>query len=216
MVFDVRAIMPKERVELAAEKQKEYAEHYARILQEKFRYYRKPENAAAFDKIALNIGLWHAASKGECDHPKYGLFLFGEPGTGKTTALQLLSGLCGIDYITAAEMAKRFAIGGHQAFWEMAEQYKFAHLIVDDIGCGDTAKNYGSEVPFIEFIRDRERVWTEKNVCTFFTSNAKNRDDVIQRYGQSVCSRLLGMCEFIHFKGDDNRDKYKGKSKWQR
>lgn len=213
MVFDIRAIMPKERVELAAEKQKEYAEHYTRIIQEKFLYIRKPENAVAFDKIALNIGLWHAANKGECDHPKYGLFLFGEPGTGKTTAMQLFSGLCDIDYITAAEMSKGFVIGGYKGFWEIAERYAFNHLIVDDIGCGDTAKSYGNEAPFTEFIRERERAWTEKGICTFFTSNAKNRDDVIQRYGQSVCSRLLGMCEFIHFKGEDNRDKYKGKQK---
>lgn len=209
MVFDLRAIMPKERNTLDEQKQKEYADHYAKVMQEQFHYHRTPDNAAAFDQVALHIGLWYAASKGECDHPKYGLFLFGEPGTGKSTALQLLSGLCGIDYIVAADMAKVFVIGGYEAFWEFADRYKFSHLIVDDIGCGDTARSYGNDAPFVEFIRERERIWTEKGVCTFFSSNAKSRNDVIERYGVNVCSRLLGMCEFVKFGGVDYRPRRK-------
>ena len=209
MVFDLRSIMPKERVELPQEKLSAYTQHYAKIMQEKFSYIRRDENSKAFDKIAEYIGIWHAAKKGECDYPKYGLFLFGEPGTGKTTAMQLFSGLCDVDYITSAELSKAFSIGGYDAFWQLADQYKHLHLIIDDIGCGDNAKSYGNEVPFVEFIREREKAWTEGRVCSFFTSNARNRDDVTQRYGQSVCSRLLGMCEFIQFKGPDNRDRYR-------
>ena len=209
MVFNVYAIMPKERVELAAEKQKEYAEHYARILQEKFGYIRKPDNTEAFDKLAAYIGVWYAASKGECDYPERGLFLYGEPGTGKTTAMQLLSGLCEIDYITVGELTKSFAIGSFKAFWTIVDEYANQHLIVDDLGCEDFTKSYGNEVPLADFIREREKLRIEKGICTFFTSNAHNRGDIAERYGSSVCSRLLGMCDFIPFKGGDNRPKRK-------
>ena len=205
MVFDVHRIIPKTRRELDQSKRQEYARHYAGVMQEKLCYIRKPDNAMSFDAIADYIGIWHAASKGECDYPARGLFLYGAPGTGKTTALQVLSGLCNIDYIVAADMAKAFAIGRYEAFWEIADRYRFCHLIVDDIGCGDTAKSYGNDAPFAEFIRERERSWTEKGICSFFTSNAKSREDVTARYGLNVCSRLLGMCDFLKFSGGDNR-----------
>lgn len=211
MVFDVHSIMPKTRRELDQAKRQEYALHYSRVMQEKLGYIRKPENAASFDAIADYIAIWHAASHGECDYPRRGLFLYGEPGTGKTTAMQLFSGICGVDYIVAADMVKYFVVGGYEAFWDCADRYKYSHLIVDDIGCGDTARSYGNDAPFVEFIRERERIWTEKGVCTFFTSNAKSREDVTAKYGLNVCSRLLGMCDFLKFGGCDNRLKRSGK-----
>lgn len=207
MVFDLNDILPKERQELDAEKRNEYAEHYAKLMQEKFRYIRKPDNGAAFDAIADYCGRWYAAKHGECSFPKRGLFLFGEPGTGKTTAAQMISGFCDIDYITVGALTKAFAIGSYAAFWKMVEEYNNLPLIVDDLGCEDATKTYGNEVPLPDFIRERERMWQEGGVCTFFTSNAKKRDDVTDRYGYNVCSRLLGMCDFIPFKGSDNRPK---------
>lgn len=205
MVFDVKKIMPHERRELSKEIQESYVAHYAKIMQERFNYARTPENAAVFDRIAAYIGVWYAARKGQCDYPERGLFLFGESGTGKTTAMQIFSGLCEVDYITVGELTKRFALGSFKLFWTIADEYANVPLIIDDLGCEDFTKSYGNDIPLADFIREREIAWLEKGICTFFTSNAKSRDDVIKRYGESVCSRLLGMCDFIQFKGNDNR-----------
>ena len=209
MVFDVKKIMPKQEKTLDFASKKAYTEHYTRVLQEKFGYMRTEANHKAFDVVAEYIAQCHAASKGECDYPRRGLFLFGEPGTGKTTAMQLVSGLCGIDYITTGVLAKTFAMHSYNGFWSCVDEYNHKHLIVDDLGCEETTRSYGNGLPLADFIRERERQWTEEKVCTSFTSNAKSREDVTARYGLNVCSRLLGMCDFIRVEGRDLRPQRK-------
>ena len=205
MVFNIEKLMPKPRKELDPAKRKEYAEHYATVMQERFGYIRKPVNAEAFDLIADYIGQYRAAMREECDYPKRGLFLFGEKGTGKTTALQLFSGFCDVDYLTVSSLTRVFSLGSFADFWKEVDEYKHRPLIVDDLGCEENHRSFGNEMPIADFIREREILWKEKGVCTFFSSNAKGREDVAKRYGESVCSRILGMCEFVKFTGNDNR-----------
>jgi DNA replication protein DnaC len=90
-------------------------------------------------------------------------------------------------------------------FWMLADDYRYRPLIVDDLGCEENARSFGNQLPMADFIRERERQWQCSYLPTFFTSNARDRNDLSKRYGKNICSRLLGMCEFINFKGPDHR-----------
>jgi DNA replication protein DnaC len=87
----------------------------------------------------------------------------------------------------------------------LADDYRYRPLIVDDLGCEENARSFGNQLPMADFIRERERQWQCSYLPTFFTSNARDRNDLSKRYGKNICSRLLGMCEFINFKGPDHR-----------
>ena len=131
--------------------------------------------------------------------------LKGGPGTGKSTAMQLFSGLCGVEIITSGDLSKIFGLNSYEGFWKTADEFRHNALIIDDLGCESDAKSFGNTLPMADFIRSRESLWRSSGICTCFTSNATNREDIIKKYGNSICSRLLGMCEFIHVKGPDHR-----------
>ncbi len=205
MVFDLHTLMRPPERPVPPDVHKEYTLHYAKVMEEKFNYRRFKENAGAFDAIASFIAHWRAAKENLCSYPARGLFLFGGPGTGKSTAMQLFSGLCGIEIISSGELSKIFGLNSYEGFWKTADEFRNSALIIDDLGCESDAKSFGNTLPMTDFIRSRESLWRSSGICTCFTSNANNREDIIKKYGNSICSRLLGMCEFIHVKGPDHR-----------
>ena len=205
MIFNLKTLLPVERKELDAETLEKYKQHYIKTLTEKFGLNRDDSNAAEFDAVACYIARWQAADEGKCDRPAKGLFLFGTPGAGKTTLMKMFSGLCEVQFITMLELTKDFALGQHQRFWKTVDEFNTVPLIVDDLGGEDCTKSYGNEVPIADFIRQREELWKNKGIVTCYTSNAKSRQDITARYGSSICSRILGMCDFIKFNGADRR-----------
>ncbi len=206
MVFDLEPLIPKERRELPPETRKRYAEHYATVL-EKYGYFRDKENAAAFDKIADYFGQWWAAEKEQADYPERGLFIFGAKGAGKSQAMKIFSGLFGIDFIPVWDFAHDYAVGKAEGFWYTADRYRNSHLIVDDLGNEDDIKSFGNQLPMSDFLRKRADYFFDnpRKHFTFFTSDATSRDEIINRYGDTVFSRIVGMCDFIEFKGHDRR-----------
>ena len=205
MVFDLTKVVRPARKAIPEDVHKRYSAHYAKVIEEKFNYRVAAENAESFAAVVRYIAHWRAAKEGLCDYPERGLFLFGEPGTGKTTAMLFFSGLCDVEMITTDELAKAFALKSGSGFWTLADDYRYRPLIVDDLGCEENARSFGNQLPMADFIRERERQWQGSRLPTFFTSNAHDRNDLSKRYGKNICSRLLGMCEFIHFKGPDHR-----------
>jgi DNA replication protein DnaC len=205
VIFNLKTLLPVERKELDKETLDKYFNHYVKIMTEKFGLIRDSTNATAFDAVARHIALWQAADEGKCDRPSKGLFLFGTPGAGKTTLMKMFSGLCEVQFITMLELTKDFALGQHERFWKTVDQYNGVPLIVDDLGGEDSTKSYGNEVPIPDFIRQREAIWKDKGIITCYTSNAAKRDDITERYGSSICSRILGMCDFVKCSGVDRR-----------
>ena len=205
MVFNLRKLLPEPPREIPPQILADYTAHYAGVMQNKFGYRRTEFNAAGFDAVARFIAHWRAAGEGRGDYPARGLFLFGSPGTGKTTAVQFISGLCEMDFVSTDELSRAFSLRSGEGFWRLADEYKKRPLVVDDLGCEETSRSFGNTLPMAEFIRDRERQWKEAGICTCFTSNARSREELSKRYGSSVCSRLLGMCDFIQIKGPDKR-----------
>lgn len=205
MIFNLKNLLPVERKELDSDTLDKYQQHYIKTLTEKFGLARDDSNAEPFDAVARYIALWQAADEGKCDRPSKGLFLFGTPGAGKTTLMKMFSGLCEVHFITMLELTKDFALGQHDRFWKTVDQFNSVPLIVDDLGGEDSTKSYGNEVPIADFIRQREAIWKDKGIVTCYTSNAKSRQDITARYGSSICSRILGMCDFVKFTGSDRR-----------
>lgn len=205
MIIDLNAMLPQPYRDVPPELHKRYTEHYSKVMQEKFNYRRTDTNAKGFDAVASYTAHWRAAEEKKCDYPRQGLFLFGTPGTGKTTAMQLLSGFCQIEFVPTDFFSKVFSLNSGSGFWNLAADYCDLPLIVDDLGCEQSAKSFGNLLPMADFIRERERLWQAKGICTCFTSNAQNREELISRYGQNICSRLMGMCKFVQFSGADNR-----------
>ena len=205
MVFDLTKITLPARKPIPEEVLQRYTAHYAQVIEERFNFKSSPENAESFAAVVRYTAHWRAAKEGLGDYPERGLFLFGEPGTGKTTALQLFSGLCDVEMITTDELSKAFALKSGTGFWTLVDDYNTRHLIVDDLGCEENAKSFGNHLPIADFIRERERLWQNSRLLTLFTSNAQDRSSLSRKYGKNVCSRLLGMCDFLKFHGFDHR-----------
>lgn len=204
MIFNLKKMLPKERRELDDEKRKKYADHYAAVLN-KYGYNRDDDNAASFDILADYFGRWYAAENGECDFPEKGLFIYGDKGTGKTTSMQMFSGLFGIDIVPIEDFTIAFTRGREDGFWTVADEYKYKRLIIDDVCNEREAKIFGNSIPLPEFFKQREAMWRYDGVHTFFTSNAKGREEITKLYGDMIMSRFLGSCEFIKLGGKDRR-----------
>lgn len=204
MVFDLNYLKPKTRRELDPELRRRYAEHYATVLP-KLGYNRDKYNADAFDCICDYFGQFYGAGKDQCDYPEKGLFLFGEKGTGKTTAMQIMSGLFGIEIVPVEDMTVAFTCGKEEAFWELVSRFSGQHLIIDDICNEREAKMFGNRLPLPEFLKKRETMWKTRGILTFFTSNARNRNEITELYGDTITSRLLGCCNFLKLSGPDRR-----------
>lgn len=204
MVFDLKKLLPQEHMELESGTRQKYAEHFAGVLN-KYGYIRDDDNAEAFDLLADYFGQWHGAENGECSLPPKGLFVFGEKGTGKTTAMKIFSGLFQIEELAIEDLTQAFTCGKEQGFWQLANEYRGQHLIIDDICNEHEAKVFGNTIPLPEFLKKREAMWKYDHIYTFYTSNARNRDEITQLYGDTITSRLLGSCNFIKLNGKDRR-----------
>lgn len=204
MVFELEKMIPGERKELSEAKRKEYQRHYALTL-EKYCYRRDEQNAVSFDKIADYFGRWYAGENGEASYPKKGLFLFGSKGTGKTTPMLIFSGLFKIDFITIEELTIAYTTSREEGFWNFANEFRYKHLIIDDVCNEREIKVFGNTIPLPEFFKIREENWRFDGVYTFFTSNARGREEITAMYGDTITSRFLGSCEFIKIDGRDRR-----------
>lgn len=204
MVFDLNRLLPKEQRKPDDAALKEYAEYYMETLP-KFGYIRDAENAATYDYLIRYFAHWYAASQGECDYPEKGLFVFGTKGTGKTMAMQIFSGLFKIDWISIEDLTIAFTVGKEAEFWKMADDYKGQRLIIDDVCNEREVKAYGNTIPLYEFFKKRWEMWRYDGVHTFFTSNAKSRNEITKMYGDTITSRFLGSCNFIELSGRDRR-----------
>ena len=204
MVFDLNKLLPKEPDVMDGEALKEYAKHYAVTLP-KFGYFRDAENSATYDYLTEYFAHWYMASSGQCKYPEKGLFVFGTKGTGKSMAMQIFSGLFGIDWITIEDLTIAFTVGKEAGFWNLANEYRGQRLIIDDVCNEREVKAYGNTIPLYEFFKKRWEMWRYDGVHTFFTSNAKNRSEITKMYGDTITSRFLGCCNFVELSGRDRR-----------
>lgn len=184
-----------------------HTEHYESILR---KYGYDDRNAGAFRELARYLAIYNGGRSTGLDAaqyapPKRGLFLYGDKGTGKSFYLKILSGLFGVEYVPVDLLMRHYEKGSAKAFWTVVEEYNRTALIIDDICNEREIKSYGNASPMADLLIDRHRQWEDNGVLTFFSSNVHSRDELNERYGGPVMSRIIGMCDFIQLTGKDRR-----------
>ena len=134
--------------------------------------------------------------------PHLGLLIGGKPGTGKSSLLYALPAIC--------NGKKRFISLGHTGLEvfsfeyqaEMGIDYMECTMFLDDIGAELTKNDYGQlEEPVGRFLTRYEELGQKR---IFATTNL-TFEEVAERYGARVASRLKTLFLPLHLDGDDRR-----------
>ena len=135
-------------------------------------------------------------------HPRLGLLIGGKPGTGKTSLLSALPAIC--------NGKKRFISLAYDDMEVFSAEYQSAlgidymkcTMFLDDIGAELTKNDYGQlEEPVGRFLTRYEELGQRR---IFATTNL-TFEEVANRYGARVASRLKSLFLPLHLDGDDRR-----------
>lgn len=145
-----------------------------------------------------------------------GLCFIGSVGSGKTRRMKFLADATGIEMLNAREMCAvwRDAEGDELFFQEYCNanlgRYSSPHkyfydLIIDDLGTEGTSYNaYGTTADVMRDIILPARHAVFPAGRTFITTNL-NKEQLLERYGERVFSRLNEMCVIVPLIHGDRR-----------
>eukprot|EP01093_Parvamoeba_rugata_P012250 TRINITY_DN3531_c0_g1_i1.p1 TRINITY_DN3531_c0_g1~~TRINITY_DN3531_c0_g1_i1.p1 ORF type:complete len:221 (+),score=35.86 TRINITY_DN3531_c0_g1_i1:44-664(+) len=143
-----------------------------------------------------------------------GLFIYGNPGSGKTTSLKILQRIA-IKYklsqiwlpmIETSEVVQKYNINRNKEY--IIEYYSKGNFIFDDLGAETHANNiyvFGKEDIFIRIIEARYNDFIERGIKTHISSNL-TIDEINKRYGPRVADRFYEMFNLLPlYKNGDSR-----------
>lgn len=156
---------------------------------------------------------------GECSGGK-GVFLLGNTGTGKSRRLQWAAKAFDIPIWTASDLVmemqnikhpndmRELLLCNWPPYSDAPRHYN--DLIIDDLGLEPDGQNvYGTQRYLMEdAIIKRYEVFSDpaRRFVTHFTCNL-TKDEIRERYGERVWSRLNEMVTFVTLAGEDRRMK---------
>jgi len=153
--------------------------------------------------IYKEMVLFLAESKLDCREK--GLAFFGSVGSGKSVAAKVIAAVQGIDFYECHDnkLIAKF-LSKEEYFWELV--LKKETIVLDDLGTETTLNSYGNKKEVMSMaITERHQLFEQYGVKTIITSNLAN-DQIKERYGERIYSRLKHMCKCIGVKGADLRN----------
>lgn len=158
--------------------------------------------------------------------PERGLLLIGPVGTGKSMTARSLSALLRIEYFSVRELDLDYSRHGSAVFSErdprIGDYFKswYKHCILDDLGAEAGRSHFGNPPVIRDLLARRWDLWQRHGVLTIITSNLpleyipKEKpdeekrpapDNIRDRYGELIFSRISQMCDVVKFLGEDRR-----------
>ncbi|MCM5664277.1 P-loop NTPase family protein [Galbibacter mesophilus] len=142
-----------------------------------------------------------------------GLFVYGKPGSGKTTSFKIIQNVS-VKYgikklwaplISAEEVVSKYNLDRYKDY--IIGNYSKGNFIFDDLGSEKEANNtyiFGKEDIFQTILERRYNAFIENNTKTYITSNL-SINEIQKRYGERVSDRIIRMCNILQLDGDSRR-----------
>ncbi len=135
--------------------------------------------------------------------PDKGILLTGPVGCGKTTIMKLVRHL--VPHVRPYEIipARNVTFGFNNIGYRIIEDYGNNGLyLFDDIGVEPIGRHFGKDCNVIgEILLSRHELYLKNRTKTHGTTNL-NADELEERYGKRVRSRMREMFNLIAFKKD--------------
>lgn len=202
----------------------DYFEAMGRIANPNFKIYQTDY------QLVYHLTNYFIGNKESCDkngiYLNKGLLLYGAPGVGKTTLLQIIStigkGRKILEVISCSDLANQYAIEGMTAI-KKVNMHK--SLILDDIGSERITQYFGNEIEVVAYVikkfedgknifvensirnklpvfdcqnRNNIRTLIHKDVKMHATTNC-NLEDLEKRYGERIYSRMANIYNVVNF-----------------
>ena len=145
------------------------------------------------------------------EHPwdgQYGLYLYGDPGGGKTVAALLLARRHKCRFVTEAGLITAFRETMEPKVHERSEagllgwfRHYAGRIVIDDLGGGDAGALTDYSKGLVARVVD---VLHQAGGTPIVTSN-KAPEELAAALGARTMSRLKEMCRVVHYQHDDRR-----------
>ena len=136
--------------------------------------------------------------------PNKGIILIGPVGCGKTALMILISTLLSKQRAFSVKPARNITMEFSKRGYDVIHQYSRslrspAPICIDDIGIEPPMRYFGDHINVIgELLLSRYDLLRNKQIITHATTNL-NADELENRYGERVRSRLREMFNIISF-----------------
>lgn len=165
-------------------------------FQERLRYYGLVDWPV--DELKL-LAEWCAQYYGHIEKgtvsPR-GLALFGNVGTGKSTAVRIISKIFRLDYYDVGELAMRFGTFGNDWLYQWLNETANSVIVLDDPGAEPDVNYYGAKFPMSAILSKRYNCWQMHGTLTVLTGNLKHSQRV-EAFGERPADRIQEMFEII-------------------
>lgn len=169
---------------------------FAGHFQERFRHYGLVD--WPHDEF-FQLAEWCAEYYGHIENgtvPPLGLALFGNVGTGKSTAVRIVSKMFRLDYYDVGELAMRFGTFGNDWLYQLLNETANNAIVLDDPGAEPDVNYYGAKFPMSAILSKRYNCWQMHGTLTVLTGNLKHEQRV-KIFGERLADRIQEMFEIV-------------------